>query len=309
MTPVIVGGTGFVGGRVAERLGGAVLGSADVDLRAADAEDLLALRFEGAGAVVNLAGVLGRPSRSTADYRAVNAEGAARVARAARRASVPRLVHVSTTGVLGPTGREPVAESALPAPSNEYERSKLEGERAALSSRAPSFEVVVVRPGLVYGPGDRQHLPLFRAIARGTFRKIGGGAALWQPVHVDDVARAIGAAVAIPGVDGEVFHVAGGERLAIGDLAERIADALGTRIRRPSLPIPVALAAGAALEILFAPFGTDPPLSRARVRTLTTDRVYAIGRAAERLSWRPEIPLDRGLAETAAWYRERRLLS
>ena len=126
MTTVVVGGTGFLGSRAVKRLRGAPVGSAEIDLRARDAEDRLARRFDGADAVVNVAGLLGRPSLTAAEYRAVNAEGAVRIARAARRAGVRRLVHVSTTGVLGPTGREPVAESALPAPSNEYERSKLE---------------------------------------------------------------------------------------------------------------------------------------------------------------------------------------
>ena len=64
------------------------------------------------------------------------------------------------------------------------------------------------------------------------------------------------------------------------------------------------MAAGAALELGLRPFGVEPPLSRARVRTLTQDRVYCIDRARRKLGFEPETTLDGGLAETVNWYRE-----
>jgi nucleoside-diphosphate-sugar epimerase len=300
---VLIGGSGFVGTAVASRLrasGRDVTvasrsGASRVDVAASVPRALV----EDADAVVNLAAILGRPRTAEATYRAVNADGARRVAEACAAARVRRLVHVSTTGVLGPTGPTPLDESAPPRPETPYERTKLEGERAALA-----FErAVVLRPGHVYGPGDRHMLPLYRSIAKGTFRTIGGGRALWQPVHVEDVARAIELALDARGVEGGTFHVAGTERISLGAFASRIAAALGTKVRGPSIPTPLAFAAGAILEALMLPFGVDPPLTRARVRTMTTDRVYAIDRAREALGWQPRVPLDEGLAGTAAWCR------
>jgi nucleoside-diphosphate-sugar epimerase len=305
---VLVGGSGFLGGALASRLRAAgrevVVASRSGEVPVDLASPLPRALLAGADAAVNLAALLGRPRTPESAYREVNAVGARRVAEACDVAGVRRLVHVSTTGVLGPTGTTPLDETAPPRPETPYERTKLEGERAALA-----FErSLVLRPGHVYGPGDLHMLPMYRSIAAGSFRTIGGGRALWQPVHVDDVARAIELAVDVPALPARVFHVAGAERLTFDDLARRVASALGTRLRGPSLPLPLAWAAGAILEAAMLPFGLDPPLTRARVRTMTTDRVYAIDRAREALSWEPRIALAAGLEGTVAWYRGRGLL-
>jgi NADH dehydrogenase len=260
--------------------------------------------IEGTSHVVNLAGVLQRPGLPEAVYRRVHVQAPQHLLEAAARAPSPRrIVHVSTTGVLGPTGPEPLGEDAPLRPRTVYERTKAEGEQRMLSARRPGLEVVVVRPGLVYGERDLHLLGLWRALASGTFRTIGGGEARWQPVHVDDVARALQQALALPGIDGGVFQVAGSETVRVGELAARIAQRLGTTVRRPSLPIPLALAAGGALEALLLPFGIEPPLSRARVRTLTQDRLYRTDRARAVLGIAPEVGLDAGLDRTHAWYR------
>jgi nucleoside-diphosphate-sugar epimerase len=89
----------------------------------------------------------------------------------------------------------------------------------------------------------------------------------------------------------------------VGELAARIARLLQVPVKGPSLPLPVALAAGVALEGLLLPFGIEPPLSRARVRTLTEDRLYGTARIREVLGLVPEVDLEAGLERTHAWYR------
>lgn len=330
---VVIGGTGFIGSRLVGRLSatrdevvvisregrwrwGAT--PAGVRVLACDVGDpgqqaRLVETLGRATQIVNLAGVLFRPAAARGRYGRTHVEGTHRILAAlddsARADAGVRLVHVSTAGVLGPTGQTPRDESTPPAPATEYERTKLAGERAARAAQRPGLEVVIARPGLVYGPRDLHLLAWFRAIAKGRFRPVAGGRALWQPIHVDDVARAIESLLAAPAMDGQVFHFAGAERVTVSGLANRIADTLGTRRPRGSIPFALAYAAGAALEAAAAPFSADPPLSRSRARTLTEDRVYAIERAERLLGFRPEIPLDRGLAETVAWYRAEGLLS
>lgn len=305
---VLVGGAGFLGTAVAARLRASgrevIVASRSAEVPVDVAAPIPRALFAGADAVVNLAALLGRPRTPASAYREVNADGPRRVAEACEAVGLRRLVHVSTTGVLGPTGATPLDEEAPPRPETLYERTKLDGERAALAFP----RAVVVRPGHVYGPGDRHMLPMYRALASGTFRTIGGGRALSQPVHVDDVARAVELAVDAPSLPLRIFHVAGGERWTFRELASRIASALGTRLRGPSLPTPLAWAAGALLEAAMLPFGLDPPLTRARVRTMTTDRVYAIDRARTLLAWEPAIGLEAGLPGTVAWYRREGLL-
>ena len=115
-------------------------------------------------------------------------------------------MHVS---VLGPTGPTPLDERAPRRPQTIYERTKAEGEELALMGRQDGLEVVVARPGLVYGPRDLHLLGLFRSIAAGTFRLPGGGRACWQPVAVGDVAAGLARLVDAEEVDGEIFHLAG----------------------------------------------------------------------------------------------------
>lgn len=332
-TAVLLGGAGFVGSHLAERLAaggtracvlsrsgrwpwgpapdGVSCGPCDLETEASVAA--LDGAIGVADVVVHLAGALFRPATAATRYRSLHVDGTRRVVEACRRAvsrdgRSRRLVHVSTTGVLGPTGRVPLPESTPARPGTIYEATKHEGEVAALEGRGDGLEVVVARPGLVYGPRDLHLLALWRAIGSGRFRLLGGGRALWQPVHVTDVARGLEALARSPGIDGEVLHLAGPERRTVREIAETIAASLSVPLRGPSIPFAAAFTAGALFEALFAPFGGDPPLSRSRVRTLTEDRVYDITRAHTRVGWEPAVSVERGIAETTAWYRAEGLL-
>ncbi len=332
-TAVLVGGAGFLGSHLAERLAasgtavrvlsrsgrwpwgpapdGLSCSRCDVETEASIPE--LEGAIGGAEVVVHLAGALFRPATAPARYRALHVDGTRRVVETCRRAvsrdgRPRRLVQVSTTGVLGPTGSVPLPESAPARPGTVYEATKHEGELAALAGRGAGLEVVVARPGLVYGPRDLHLVALWRAIGSGRFRLVAGGRALWQPVHVTDVARGLEALARLPGLDGEIFHLAGPERRTVRQIAETIAASLGVSVRGPGLPFAAAYVAGAVLEALYAPFGGDPPLSRSRVRTLTENRVYEISRARERVGWAPAVGVERGIAATTAWYRGEGLL-
>jgi len=324
---LVTGGTGLIGSHVVERLAGSgapvrVASRSGrwewgpvppgvechaIDLRDGGRQALLENLVRDTRTIIHLAGMLLRPGVPEEAYRELHVDAVRRLVAAARSApgnGRRRIVHVSTTGVLGPTGADPIDERAEPHPTTPYEQTKLEGERAALAAMGSGLEVVVVRPGLVYGPRDLHLLGLYRAVDRGLFRTIARGDARWQPIHVADVARGIERAAECEDVDGEVFHVAGSETVAVAEFADRIAAALGRRVRGPSLPYGLAMAAGTALEYAARPFGVDPPLSRSRVRTLTEDRLYRIDRARDRLGFEPSTALDEGLVETVAWYRD-----
>ncbi|MCZ6833291.1 MAG: NAD(P)-dependent oxidoreductase [Acidobacteria bacterium] len=326
---VVLGGTGFIGSHLVEHLARAgrpvhvisrrgawpwetappAARFTSLDLTApataARLEELLAQTR----VVVNVSGALLRPGAPADLYRRLHVEAVAELMSALqRRAGRLRLVHVSTTGVLGPTGPEPLDESAPRRPRTIYERTKAEGEERALMGRRDGLEVVVARPGLVYGPRDLHLLGLFRSIAGGTFRLPGGGRARWQPVAVGDVAAGLARLVDADGTDGEIFHLAGETAVSVADLAATIATLLGTRVHGPSLPRPLAWLAGAALEAACLPLGIEPPLSRMRVRTLTEDRRYDVSHARRRLGWQPRTSLRQGLSLAVDWYRRKGLL-
>ena len=325
---VVLGGTGFIGSHVVDRLvctgrRARVLSRkgrwpwgdlpdratlAACDLERSDATATVEALLRDATVVVHLSGTLFRPATPAARYRALHVDGTSRVLDAMRRTIARdgigrRLVHVSTTGVLGPTGPSPLPESAPAGPTTIYESTKFEGEELALRGRGSGLEVVVARPGLVYGPRDLHLVALWKAIRAGRFRLIGGGTALWQPVHVRDVVDGLERMTIAPGIDGEVFHLAGAEPRSWKEIAECVAASLSVPVRGPGLPYGLAWITGAVLEGVFLPFGGDPPLSRSRARIFTEHRLYDISHAAERLGWRPAVTLERGVAESTAWYR------
>ena len=326
---VVLGGTGFIGSHLVDHLARAGRSVHVVSRRGAwpwetapPAARFTSLDLTSIGAaanldalladtrvVVNVTGALLRPGAPADLYRRLHVEAvAALLAALQRRAGHLRLIHVSTTGVLGPTGPEPLDESAPRRPRTIYERTKAEGEEQALMGRRDGLEVVVARPGLVYGPRDLHLLGLFQSIAGGTFRLPGGGRARWQPVAAGDVATGLARLVDADGVDGEIFHLAGETTVSVAELAAAIAALLGTRVHGPSLPRPLAWLAGAAMEAACLPLGIEPPLTRMRVRTLTEDRRYDVSHARRRLDWRPRISLRQGLSLAVDWYRCRGLL-
>lgn len=160
-----------------------------------------ALAESRAGVVFHLAGLV-RAVR-TADFARVNAGGVESVAAACvDRDERPVLIVVSSLAVAGPcVGDQPRVEGDAPAPVSAYGRSKLAGELAA-ARHAGQMEITVVRPPIVFGPGDRGVLEIFRPIARwGVHVMPGRRQRRFSLIHVSDL------------VEGLLFAAEKGERL------------------------------------------------------------------------------------------------
>jgi uncharacterized protein YbjT (DUF2867 family) len=154
--------------------------------------DSVARALDGAEACVNAVAVLYESGRQT--FEALHVEGAARIAASAKVAGVGRLTHISALG-------------ADPASPSAYARSKAAGEVAV---RTAFPEAVVVRPSVIFGPGDA-FFNRFAAMAVSTpaLPLIGGGATRFQPVFVGDVAAAVGAALSDPAAQGQTYELGG----------------------------------------------------------------------------------------------------
>jgi nucleoside-diphosphate-sugar epimerase len=191
--------SGFIGRHVAEHL--AARGTEVVAVRRPFARATLLEALRGADRVVHLAGVVSALREQ--DYIAANVDGTRAVAEAARTAGVP-LIHISSLAAAGPASpRAPRSEDDPPAPINAYGRSKLEGERAVAA--IDGLRWTTLRPGVVYGPGDRALLPLFRFAARGVMPLVGRADAAFTFIHVTDLVRAIAAAIDTPAVGDTMF--------------------------------------------------------------------------------------------------------
>jgi nucleoside-diphosphate-sugar epimerase len=210
------------------------------------------------------------------------------------------LVHCSTTGVLGATGAQAADEAAPYRPTNAYEQTKVEAEGLV---HASGFPAVIVRPGLVYGPGDLHLLGFFRTIQRRQFRPIGRRPVWLHPIYIDDMTEALLRCGHHPRAAGECFHIAGTEPVTIAHLAATIATAVGVAPPRGIIPLPAARAVAAVGDALPARLRSAAPLTRSRLDFLTHSRVYNVAKAQQVLDFAAATDLPTGIAHSVAWYR------
>ena len=256
-TVAVTGATGFIGRHLTASLIGrgvtvrAIVrpGSRSTDppgatiVRAPLEARALADAFAGVDAVVHLAGVVSAVDAET--YAAINAGGTRAVAAAADAAGA-RLVHISSLAAAGPAhASTPRGEDDVPAPLTPYGRSKLDSERALLA--VPSLRWTVLRPGVVYGPGDRAVLPLFKLAAGPVAPVVGRPGAAYTFVYISDVVRAIEAALEGPSAGG-TFFVGHPQPVTARGLLETIQKTIGRRGALVAVPMPIIARCGGGLR-------------------------------------------------------------
>ena len=271
----VFGGTGFIGRHLVQRL---AAGGARVRVAVRHPKDAAPLQpmgdvgqiaavqasvthegsvraaVEGADAVVNLVGILYESGRRTFD--AVHRQSAENVARAARDAGVPVLVHMSALG-------------ADPESHSGYATSKAAGETAV---RAAFPRAAIVRPSVVFGPEDK-FFNLFAGIARlspilpvfgcpkpsfhdGRIDIYGDGGVKFQPVYVGDVAAALVKCIEDPACAGKTYELGGPAVYSFKQIMEMICHETGRK--RLLMPVPYVLAGlmAGVLELLPKPLLT-----------------------------------------------------
>ncbi|AHI72837.1 UDP-glucose 4-epimerase family protein [Burkholderia thailandensis] len=227
-------------------------------------------------------------------FRTSNVAATLRVARAARQQGARRFVFLSSIKAIAEAdGGAPLREDSIPAPQDAYGRSKLEAERALEQLRdGASFDTVIIRPPLVYGPEVRANfLSLMRAVAQGVPLPLGAVRARRSMVYVDNLADAVMHCAIEPAAMQGCFHVADDGAPTIAELVNDIARHLGRSARL--LPIPEPL-----LRVVGAMTGRTAQIDR-----LTNDLRLDTAHIRAVLGWRPPYSREEGLAETTRWFQ------
>ena len=309
MRTLVTGAAGFIGSTLVDRLladGHSVMGvddlssgrsenlgpagrSAEFEFAKADIvdADLIALFADAKPEVVFHLAAQISVTRSVDDPQfdsTVNVVGTVRVAEAARRAGVRKVVHTSSGGsIYGTPPSYPTTEQAPINPASPYAASKVAGEvYLNMYRNLYGLQCSHIAPGNVYGPRQDPHgeagvVAIFsRALLSGKPTKIfGDGTDTRDYVFVEDVVDA--------------FVKAGGEAGA----GQRFNIATGTETSTRQLHSVIAKAAGAPDEPEFYP----PRLGDLRRSCLDTSLAAVV------LGWRPQFNIDAGVARTVDYFR------
>ena len=260
----------------------------------ADAESLRQ-RLPAGDCLIHAAGrahVLSGDQQASA-YRQANVEGPRALARAAAALGYRRLVFLSSIGVNGAhdTGM-PFTEETPPAPAWPYAATKLEAEHALFEiGRATGLEIVVLRPPLVYGPGNRGNFPrLMRWVRSGLPIPLGLVRNARSYMFVGNLADATVNCCQHPGAANRLFLVADDHDWSTPDMVRLIAGAMGRPARL--LPVPVgALRAAGRLTGKLREVGS------------LTDSLRIDTSLLRRLTdWTPPYGTEEGVARTVRWY-------
>lgn len=317
----VTGGSGFIGGRLIERLvdeGRSVRALARSESAAERVAELgaepvrgdigepssLISAAEGCDLAFHLAAHLGEWG-AWADFERGNVEGTRNVLAACAEAGVRRFVHCGTEAAL--MAGEPLVQVDETAPLRPdsrapYPATKAKAEQIVRDADRDGFETVAVRPRFVWGKGDTTLLPeMVATVEAGKWAWVGGGRNVTDTAHVDNVVEGLILA-AEKGRGGEAYFVTDGEPVVFREFVTELLRTQGVEPPARSLPAwtaaPLARVAETAWKVL--PLKGDPPMTTFRSWLLTQECTIDIAKARGELGYAPPVSHEQGLAELRA---------
>jgi nucleoside-diphosphate-sugar epimerase len=314
----VTGGSGFIGGRLIERLHSEgwrvralarsqssaekvrALGADPVE---GDLEDSDALRAgaEGSDVVFHAAAHLGEWGPRD-EFMRVNVGGTKNVLAACREAGVRRIVHVGTEAALL-VGQPLVnADENVPLrPDSKaiYSATKAMAEQAVRDANSDALETVVVRPRLVWGRGDTTILPsLVEAVKGGRFAWIGGGRHRTSTTHVENTVHGL-ILGAEKGKPGGVYFVTDGDPVVFRDFITELLATQGVEVPDRNMPASLAKVAAVAAESVWRilPLKGNPPVTRLAVWLSSLECTIDTSHAQSEVGYRPVKTIAEGMEE------------
>ncbi len=304
-TIALTGATGFIGSMVARQLVAtgfkiqalarttsdrSCLSGFNVHWVEGALEDVDSLRrlVSGVDAVVHCAGAVRGATRD--HFKRINVDGVARLVHAvAEQHPLPRFLFISSLAA-----REP--EVSL------YAASKRQGE-AVIAENAGRMSWVVLRPPAVYGPGEREMLPLIRWMARGIAFILGSGTARFSMLYVDDLVEAIRKLLLNENCPRRVFELHDGHPGGYSwkDVIDTVGRLNAKRVRCVHVPVPAVIGLAKLNLVAARMFRYEPMLTPHKIRELKhPDWVCDNAALTRATGWIPNVSLEEGLRRTLA---------
>ncbi|MDB4306331.1 NAD-dependent epimerase/dehydratase family protein [bacterium] len=247
-------------------------------------------------------------------FHRTNVVGTGNVLAAMSRHEVRRLVFTSSPSVVHSRDGLEGANESVPYPDHygaAYPQTKAMAEMAVLASNGPDLATVALRPHLIWGPGDTNLVPQLLSRARaGDLRFVGDGSNLVDTVYIDNAADAhmLAADRLEPGAAcaGKAYFISNGDPWPLKKIVNGILEAGGLPPEDRSVPLRLALVAGALFEAAHRvfPSETGPRMTPFIARNFATPHWFDISAARRDLGYEPEVSIEEGFRRLAVSIRE-----
>ncbi len=249
-------------------------------------------------------------SIADADMWRVNVLATRNLVAAAEKYKVRRFVQISSIVAYGNSAEgELDEEQPVHADGGSYVLTKLASEHSVLAATANSaMELVIIRPGDVYGPGSRPWVILpIEAINKGQFMLPAKGEGFFRPIFIDDLICGIALAVSTKEAAGEIFNLSCEGYMTT---AEFFSHHYQWMNKRGPLKVSTGLAmfAASAATKLAQMTGGVNEASTATVAQLCTKSWFSIAKAERLLGWKPEVTFEDGIQRSKQWAQAQGLI-
>lgn len=269
--------------------------------------DSLTTAVKGIDLVVHSAGAV--TDWGPMDYfKKVNVEGTQNTAMAAERAGVKRFVHISTVAIHGFDFQNATETQSTPETYMPYSKTKKMAEVWLNQfAQTAQMEIVMVRPGNVFGPYDEKFIqPYLDFIKKGGFMYINKGKALTCPTYIENLVQGIELACFHEQAKGESFIITDGLNIDWQHFTNAFVRRLNLPLPRRSLPFPLVYGVAYGIEMIYKLLNarTPPLLTRYRICNAGKDYHFSIEKAKNMLGYQPLVDFETSVDRTIAWYAQ-----
>ncbi len=264
--------------------------------------------LSGVDTVVHLAAALGFKKENYEYFYKTNVVFPGNLASAAAKSGVRKFIYISSAGVYGKGSKIPITEEFPPSPVDKYEKTKFMGEKEVLKLK-DKLNVIIIRPGWIYGPGDRRTFKLYRAINSGKFFIAGKGDGKQSPIFVEDFVNSILLLLKKEGLSsGEIFNIAGEELITTERMVKIIADSLNKKILPFKIPLLPLIFISYILDFISNISGISFPLTRSSLVFFERSKPLSIEKAKSILGYTPLTTFEEGVKKAVNWYKTKGML-
>lgn len=263
--------------------------------------------FQGCDVVVHLAALVTH-SATMEEALAINRDGTVNLINEAKKASVSKFIHTSSTAAIGEL-KGFITEETECKPVMSYQVAKYQSEQACLKEYAEnSFPVIIIRPSMIYGEGVLQDLLTISKITKmfHMFPIVGKGENCSPALYISDMVQALLLLIE-KGKAGEIYNISSEESYPIKRKVSAIAKTLGIKVWTPHIPAGVLIMAFKTIECILKPFHKEFDMQPQNIINSGNDRFFDITKLTE-LGFKQQISIEDGIERTVKDFIKRGVL-